>query len=144
MFCVNERYEKLEIYHLGHELAISIYAFVETLPLSEKHILGDQLRRAVISVPLNIAEGSGAGSYRTFLNFLTFAFRSAREVQAGLVLCRDLHFVCVEEFERLHEMVLKVLCKMWRYMEYVDKKCVPRRGDGRYVRLGESIPERST
>ena len=69
-------YETLDIYKLSQEFVLHTYSITETFPESESNNLVSQLRRAATSVPLNIAEGSGAVSYRVFLNFLGYGGRN--------------------------------------------------------------------
>ena len=68
----------------GHE-------FVASLPEQEKYNLASQLRRAVTSAPLNIAEGCGVASNTEFSRFLGFAYRSLKEVVTALELCERLY-----------------------------------------------------
>src|SRR5438093_8046669 len=65
--------------------------FVTTLPEQEKYNLSSQLRRAVTSAPLNIAEGCGAASNTEFSRFPGFAYRSLKEVVTALELCERLY-----------------------------------------------------
>ena len=62
------KHESLEVYKQSYELALSIYRFTETLPNDEKYGLVSQLRRASLSVPLNIAEGYGKQASRAEYN----------------------------------------------------------------------------
>jgi four helix bundle protein len=62
-----------------------IYEFAHMLPVAERYNLSDQIRRAVVSIPLNIAEGAGCDSEAEFRRFLWYAYRSVHEV----VTCRE-------------------------------------------------------
>jgi four helix bundle protein len=73
------------------DYAVAIYEFVASLPEHEKYNLASQLRRAVTSAPLNIAEGCGAGSNTEFGRFLSYAYRSLKEVVTALELCERLY-----------------------------------------------------
>jgi len=70
---------------------IAVYEFIASLPEQEKYNLASQLRRAVTSVPLNIAEGCGTASNTEFGRFLGFAYRSLKEVVTALELCGRLY-----------------------------------------------------
>ena len=70
---------------------MSIYGFVKALPESERYNLVSQLQRAVTSVPLNIAEGSGCSTSSEFARFLGYAYRSLKEVITCLELCQRVH-----------------------------------------------------
>ena len=84
-------YHQLDIWNRAMDYAVGIYQFVATLPEEEKYNLASQLRRAVTSVPLNIAEGCGTASNTEFARFLGFAYRSLKEVVTALELCQRLY-----------------------------------------------------
>lgn len=91
------RFEDLEIWHEANEFARRVYIVTKKLPRSELFGLGDQLRRAVNSVPTNIAEGSGSTSGKDFANFLNIAIRSIYEVTSLLYRCEQEGFVAEKD-----------------------------------------------
>src|SRR5881296_92513 len=84
-------YHQLDIWNRAMDYAVAVYEFVATLPEQEKYNLASQLRRAVTSAPLNIAEGCGAASNTEFGRFLGFAYRSLKEAVTALELCERLY-----------------------------------------------------
>ena len=84
-------YHQLEIWNRAMDYAVAVYKFVTTLPEQEKYNLSSQLRRAVTSAPLNIAEGCGAASNTEFSRFLGIADRSLNEAVTALELCERLY-----------------------------------------------------
>jgi four helix bundle protein len=84
-------YHQLDIWNRAMDYAVAVYEFVASLPEQEKYNLASQLRRAVTSAPLNIAEGCGAASNTEFSRFLGFAYRSLKEVVTALELCERLY-----------------------------------------------------
>ncbi len=84
-------YHQLDIWNRAMDYAVAIYEFVGSLPEHEKYNLASQLRRAVTSAPLNIAEGCGAASNTEIGRFLGFAYRSLKEVVTALELCERLY-----------------------------------------------------
>jgi len=74
------RFEELEIWKLAIDYANDIYDLTEKLPDSERYNLIDQIKRAALSIPNNIAEGSGSTSRKGFCSFLDISIRSAYEV----------------------------------------------------------------
>ena len=84
-------YHQLDIWNRAMDYAVSVYEFAATLTPEEKYNLASQLRRAVTSVPLNIAEGCGSASNTEFGHFLTYAYRSLKEVVTALELCQRLY-----------------------------------------------------
>lgn len=120
-------YHKLEIYHMAHEIVLDTYKLLAFFPENESNNLASQLRRAVTCLPLNIAEGSGARSYKIFLNFCIFCYRSCREVEAILELSKDLKYLSHEQYE-IHLSKLQLFMrKLYHYMEFLDRKIEERK-----------------
>ena len=84
-------YHQLDIWTRAMDYAVAVYKFAASLPEQEKYNLASQLRRAVTSAPLNIAEGCGAASSAEFSRFLGYAYRSLKEVVTALELCERLY-----------------------------------------------------
>ena len=114
-------FRELEIYHLAHHLVLDIYELAKDFPKSEDNNLTSQLCRAATSLPLNIAEGSGANSNKVFLNFLVFCYRSSLEVEACLLLGKDLGYIKDNKFSIYFEKLDKFVRKLYRYMQYIDE-----------------------
>ena len=77
--------------------AVEIYRFSAQFPDTERYNLTAQLRKAATSVPLNIAEGSGCPTNSEFARFLSYAYRSLKEVVTCLELCQRLYPVLPTE-----------------------------------------------
>ena len=84
-------YHQLEIWQRAMAYAVEIYKLTAQLPGEERYNLTVQLRKAAASVPLNIAEGSGCASPAEFVHFLSYAYRSLKELITGLELCQRLY-----------------------------------------------------
>ena len=85
------------IYDRALDLAVEVYALTRRLPRDEAFGLTGQLRRAALSVVLNIAEGSGASSSREFERFLEIARRSLYEIEAGVQVSVRLRLLAPDE-----------------------------------------------
>ena len=106
------QYEKLVVWQKSMKLVESIYALTNMLPKQEQFSLVSQMRRCVVSIPSNIAEGSRRGSDKDFSRFLLIAFGSGAELETQLKITRCLHFASeekIEESELLLEEVMKML-----------------------------------
>jgi len=79
-------YEDLQVWQQAMKLAELVYAFVRQFPVEERFSLSDQLRRAAVSVPSNIAEGFGRETKADFLHFLAMARGSLYELQTQVEL----------------------------------------------------------
>ncbi len=86
-------YKKLEIWQEAVELIKIVYTIIEKLPKAEEFNLKSQLKRAVISVALNIAEGKNRKTAKDFAHFLNLSSASLSEVDAILSICVELRFI---------------------------------------------------
>lgn len=84
-------YHQLEIWQRAMDYAVAIYRFAAQLPEAERYNLTSQLRKAATSVPLNIAEGAGCAGPVEFAKFLSYAYRSLKEIVTSLELCQRLY-----------------------------------------------------
>ena len=84
-------YHQLEIWQRGMDYTVAIYRFTAQLPDAERYNLTSQLRKAATSVPLNIAEGAGCAGPNEFAKFLSYTYRSLKEVVTSLELCQRLY-----------------------------------------------------
>lgn len=100
-------FRKLKIYKEAIDFATKIYKFSNTLPNNEKYGLIDQLRRATISVVLNIAEGSG-GSKLEFKRFIRISLSSLYEIDAILELSVKLGYSKREDIIEIYRHRLKL------------------------------------
>lgn len=89
----------LRVYKESKALVKEVYKLLQKFPKFETYALGDQLRRAVISVPSNIAEGSGRFSIKEKMHFIEIAYGSLTETLCQLDIAHDLEFITNEEFE---------------------------------------------
>lgn len=83
-------FRKLEVWQLSKELSLSIYKITECLPDSEKFGLANQMRRASVSIPSNIAEGSGRYTNADFNRFIAMALGSFYELDTQLEIAFEL------------------------------------------------------
>lgn len=89
------------------ELVRLIYVFASELPSDEKFNVISQLKRAAVSIPLNIAEGAGRNSNKEFKHFLHIARGSLSEVNTVLDLCVLLEFCTSERIKPINEQEQK-------------------------------------
>lgn len=94
-------FEKLIAYQESRKLLKSIYLISRSFPEYERFALTSQLRRAVISVSSNIAEGCGRVSNKEKIHFLEIAFGSLLEAYSQLQIGLDLGYTSSNEIEKL-------------------------------------------
>jgi four helix bundle protein len=95
-------FEDLEVFQRAYRLSLELHRFSLTLPGIEQRALGDQVRRASKSIPVNIAEGFGkqGGSVPEFRRFLNMALGSADEMRVWARYCFDLGYIDAASWQR--------------------------------------------
>ena len=92
------QYQKLDVWKKSMDLAERVYSLSQKLPNEERYSLGDQMRRAAVSIPSNIAEGKARGD-KEFVRFLKIANGSRMELETQLLLCKRLKYLPDSEAE---------------------------------------------
>ena len=90
-------FEKLDVFKHARALVRSTYTLIEKFPYSERNGLSDQLRRAIVSVPSNIAEGLGRISDKEKIHFIEISYGSLMESLCQIQLARDLEYITEED-----------------------------------------------
>ena len=108
---VKMNHKNLRVYKEAKELVILVYQLLRKFPHEEQYALCDQLRRAVISIPSNIAEGMGRVSHKEQIHFLEIAFGSLMEVGVQMDVATDLGYISAQELE-LTELKIDALAAM--------------------------------
>jgi four helix bundle protein len=101
-------FRDLKVWEKSHQFVLSLYAATATFPREEMYGLTSQLRRAVVSVPTNIAEGCGRGTDADFARFLQIAMGSACEAEYLLLLSRDLTYLGEAHYHRAAVAVTEI------------------------------------
>lgn len=101
-------FRKLNVWVEAHSLTLGVYAVTRSFPRDELFGLTSQLRRAASSIELNICEGCGSSSRKTFARYIDNAACSSSEVEGAILIARDLGFVTFEAYETLEVSVVKV------------------------------------
>ena len=86
-------YRKLNVYHKAKQLVVDVYNLIKTFPKDEMYSLNNQLQRAVISIPSNIAEGMGRFSIKERIHFIEIAFGSLTETMCQLEIAESLQYM---------------------------------------------------
>jgi four helix bundle protein len=104
---VSYQFEKLIAWQEAKELTKAIYKLLVKFPRQEDYVLCDQIRRAAISVPSNIAEQSGRTSLKEKIHFLEIAYGSLMEVYCQLQIACELNYITTNELETIKPMIFK-------------------------------------
>lgn len=109
-------FKELEIWKRSHKLTIEIYRATQKFPKEEIYGLTSQIRRAVSSIPTNIAEGCGRRTNAELANFLNIASGSASEVEYELLLARDIDYLAEEQYVQFAKEVREIRSMLAAYM----------------------------
>ena len=88
-----QSYRNLVVWQKSMQLVTEVYRFTEAFPKTEMFGLSSQLRRAVVSVPSNIAEGQGRDSTKEFLHHLSIAYGSLMETETQIQIAANLMYI---------------------------------------------------
>ncbi|MGH8018814.1 MAG: four helix bundle protein [Opitutaceae bacterium] len=103
-----ESWRDLVVWQKSHAGALDVYRITKNFPPDERFRLTDQLCRAAASIPTNIAEGKGRGSFSEFRQFLTIARGSTEETRYLLLLAKDLGFLNETDHTKLEARYIEV------------------------------------
>ena len=98
-------YENIKAWQFADDLVVQVYAATRAFPPDERFGLTSQWRRAVISVPANIAEGSARESLKDYLHFLHIARGSLSEAKYYLHLARRLGYLNEKRRDQVDEQI---------------------------------------
>lgn len=112
-------YKDFIVWQKAIDLSVEIYKLVKLLPKTETYALSDQMRRAVVSIPSNIAEGQGRNSVKDFVYFLSITRGSQKELETQIYICTKLEYfteedastalnLCEEVGKMLNSLIIKL------------------------------------
>ena len=127
-------FRKMDIWQLAYKILLDVYPLLEAFPIEETRNVVDQLRRAATSIPLNIAEGAGSHSNKVFLNHLSYAYTSAKEMDVLLMLSRDLGYIDIPVYDFLYGKMEELRAKMFKFMVSVEREIKQKRPNFNYCR----------
>lgn len=114
-------YTELDVWKYARELVKSVYLLTKSFPKEELYSLTNQIRRSVISVPSNIAEGIGRQSNKETIHFLYIAKGSLQEVETQLYLSFDLEYISETELKNILEKVISSKKLLNGFINYYKK-----------------------
>lgn len=104
---VTYRFEKLVAWQVAKEMTKSVYKLVNKFPSHEQFALCNQIRRAAISVPSNIAEQTGRSSNREKIHFLEIAYGSLMEIYCQLQIAMELGYISQSDLQGIRPDIFK-------------------------------------
>jgi len=104
----SSNYQDLKVWQKAIDLTAEIYRLVKCLPRDEQYALSDQMRRAAVSVPSNIAEGRGRGTNKEFVHYLLMSRGSLWELSTQLVICERLHYLDQTQTTHVRQLITEI------------------------------------
>ena len=101
-------YQELAVWNKSHQLVLSVYAVTKSFPPEELYGLTSQIRRAALSIPTNIAEGSGRGGDKEFARFCQISYGSVNELEYHFLVARDLAYFDSTTYEQLQQALVEI------------------------------------
>jgi len=116
-----KRFEDLEVWNGARDVANAVYKASSNGAFSRDYALRDQIRRAAISIPSNIAEGFSRHSNKEFIQFLFIAKGSAAEVQSQLYTALDQGYISQETFDSMYKILEVIAKQLSRFITYLKE-----------------------
>ena len=121
------RFEEIQAWQTARELTSLVYALTNQTGFNRDFGLRDQIRRAVVSVMSNIAEGFESRTDTQFINYLGMARASAGEVRAQLYIALDQEYLTEEKFKEIYALAEKCARQIAKFISYLEANPRPRR-----------------
>ena len=117
-----KNYKELIVWQKAYQLCLEIYKITKRFPKSEVFGLSYDLKRTVISIPSNIAEGYGRQTTKEYIRFLYIAYGSYCELETKILLTGDLDYISKEEKQRLLSLGQEVERMLKALINSLEKK----------------------
>lgn len=117
-------HKDLDVWKFSVDLVTLIYELTSHFPKEEIFGLTNQIRRASVSIPSNIAEGAARNSSKEFIHFLYISLGSQQEIDTQLLIARNLQYISEEQYNTITikiETVGKLLNGLIKYLKTNDK-----------------------
>lgn len=116
---IQKDYTSLEIYRLAEDLAVDIYHLTKSFPREELFGITSQIRRAAVSIPLNIAEGYGRFHFKDRSLFIYAARGSLMEVKSLVSICEKLRLIKADARIKLTDKINALGIKINNFINYL-------------------------
>ncbi len=115
-------FKDLEIFKIATLLVKSVYQLTDSFPQSEIHLLTNQIKRAVVSIPSNIAESTGRRTLKERRYFIDIALGSLNEVQAQLIIANELNYCASNKLDNAEEFIHNFRIKLFAYYKSIKTR----------------------
>jgi four helix bundle protein len=115
-------YRDLEVWQMAIALVTDVYALTKEYPREELYGLTNQMRRAAVSIPSNIAEGRAKRSTKDFIRYINIAYGSAAELETQLIISRKLDYITDVAKSSLLERLARISRMLNGMLSGLEKK----------------------
>lgn len=119
---MTKSFEKFEVYQKGIQLSKLIFKLLNNKSFEKEFGFKDQIKRAVISITNNIAEGSEYNSNKQLIKYLKISKGSCAEVRSMLILSRELGFCSQAEIEKSYDLSIEISQNLSNFIKYLNTK----------------------
>jgi four helix bundle protein len=119
---MTKSFEEFEVHKKGVLLTKLIFILVNNTSLDKEYGFKDQIKRAVISITNNIAEGSEYNNNKQFVRYLKIAKGSCAEVRNMLILAKELEFCSVDEIQKSLNLTIEISQNISNFIKYLNTK----------------------
>lgn len=119
---MTKSFEEFEVYQKGIQLAKLIFKLLENKSFEKEFSFKDQIKRAVISITNNIAEGSEYNNNKQLIRYLKISKGSCAEVRSMLVLARELELISQLEIEKNYNLSIEISQNLSNFIKYLNTK----------------------
>lgn len=116
-----KNFVEFEVYQKAIELTKSIFKLLQEPQFTRETAFSNQLKRAVISISNNIAEGSEYNNNNQFIRYLKIAKGSCAEVKSMLILMVELEFVSYDKVKPLQDLSIVISQQLSNFISYLDR-----------------------
>jgi four helix bundle protein len=120
-------YKELDVWRKAYQLCLKVYKATKDFPKDEQYGLISQVRRAVVSIPSNIAEGYGRKSTKEYIQALYIAYGSNCELETQIMLSGDLGYIEARELATLRETIGDVERMLMALIKSLEKRHATQR-----------------
>ena len=119
---MTKSFEEFEVHKKGVLLTKLIFSLINNTSLDKEYGFKDQIKRAVISITNNIAEGSEYNNNKQFVRYLKIAKGSCAEVRNMLILAKELEFCSEDEIQKSLELTIEISQNISNFIKYLNTK----------------------
>lgn len=117
-----QSYHDLDVWKKARILVKHIYVITKTFPKEEVYSLTSQIRRAVVSIPANIAEGYSRHGIKDYINFVSIAYGSSAELETHLLLAYDLEYISEKQLQPLLDEIKSIQKMLYSLRRSLQEK----------------------